>query len=62
MLMVVYRTPAMSFLVESTSDAAFRKVHKSLAQWEDIKIVWRVLKRSRTIFARLGIKIDSVIP
>lgn len=62
MLMIVYRSPAMSYMSESMDDQCFRKTHRCLAKWKDIKIVWRVLKRSRPIFARLGLKVDDIIP
>ena len=61
MLMICYRAPAMSFINESMDDRVFRKIHRNLAQWKDIKIVWRVLQRSRAIFARLGLKVDELL-
>ncbi|KIW01031.1 hypothetical protein, variant 2 [Verruconis gallopava] len=62
MLMIIYRTSASSFLPESLDDRCFRKVHRLLTHWKDIKVVWRVLKRSRPIFTRLGLKVDDQIP
>jgi hypothetical protein len=62
MLMILYRSPALSFIPETMEDHGFRKVHRALAHWKDIKIVWRELQRSKAIFARLGLKVDEVLP
>lgn len=60
MLMIVYRSPVLNFLPEASNDRPFRKVHRVLMPWKDVRVVWRILQRSKALFATLGLRAEEI--
>jgi hypothetical protein len=61
MLIICYRSSALSYIPQTQDDRAIRSVFRALQQWEDEPVVFRAIVRMRGHLARAGIQLEDSV-